>query len=245
MRTDDPQAGRLGTSPADPGSAQSRPGALGSTVAAACNVFGRGLPLSLRMGDSRFPGGLGQQIGAFLAGDRDAGEILAGRASRLALKTAGAVLRDRQDAGDVAQEVVVEALRSLRALRDPAAFDAWVHKITVRVASRALARRARDGQARVSLDAAPPDWDCREEEVDRDYLLSARAGLVVALARLPVRQRLALTLRYVHDLSDDEIAAALGCRIGTVRALLSRGRDALRADPSLGFFELAAQEHAA
>jgi RNA polymerase sigma factor (sigma-70 family) len=197
------------------------------------------------MGDSRLPVGLGEQIGAFLAGDRAAGEILAGRASRLALKTAGAVLCDREDAGDVAQEVVVEALRSLRALRDPAAFDAWVHKITVRVASRALAKQARDCRARVSLDAAPPDWDCRAEEVDRDYLLSARAGLVVALARLPVRQRLALTLRYVHDLSDDEIAAALGCRIGTVRALLSRGRDALRADPSLGFFELAAQEHAA
>ena len=43
------------------------------------------------------------------------------------------------------------------------------------------------------------------------------------------RQRAALTLRYVHDLTDAEIARALRCRPGTVRSLLSRGRDAVRA----------------
>jgi DNA-directed RNA polymerase specialized sigma24 family protein len=46
---------------------------------------------------------------------------------------------------------------------------------------------------------------------------------------MPARQRAALTLRYVHDLPDDAIARALRCRPGTVRSLLSRGRDALRA----------------
>jgi RNA polymerase sigma-70 factor (ECF subfamily) len=186
------------------------------------------------MRDSRLSVGLDEQISAFLAGDRAAGEVLARRASRLALQTAGAVLRDREDAGDVAQEVVVEALRSLRALRDPEAFDAWVHKITVRVTSRALAKRARRTAAQLSLDDAPDGWDARDADADLDYVLSARAGLVAALARLPVRQRLALTLRYVHDLSDQEIGAALGCRTGTVHALLSRGRQALRTDPSLG-----------
>ena len=45
---------------------------------------------------------------------------------------------------------------------------------------------------------------------------------------LPPRQRAALTLRYVHDLPDDAIAKALGCRPATVRSLLSRGREALR-----------------
>ena len=48
------------------------------------------------------------------------------------------------------------------------------------------------------------------------------------LAGLPPRQRAALTLRYVHDLPDAAIARALGCRTGTVRSLLSRGRAALR-----------------
>jgi RNA polymerase sigma factor (sigma-70 family) len=188
------------------------------------------------MDDFRLPADLSGQIGAFLAGDHAAGEVLARRASRLALKTAGAVLRDREDAGDVAQEVVVEALRSVKGLRDPEAFDAWVHKITVRVASRAIAKRERRGSSQVSLETARDAWDLPQEEVDLDYVLSARLGLVAALARLPVRQRLAVTLRYVHDLSDAEIAGALGCRIGTVHALLSRARTGLRSDPSLGFF---------
>ena len=56
------------------------------------------------------------------------------------------------------------------------------------------------------------------------------AGLLDLLAGLPPRQRAALTLRYVHDLPDAAIAKALGCRTGTVRSLLSRGREALRQD---------------
>jgi RNA polymerase sigma-70 factor (ECF subfamily) len=54
------------------------------------------------------------------------------------------------------------------------------------------------------------------------------AAALALLDGLPARQRAALTLRYVHDLPDDAIARALRCRPGTVRSLLSRGREALR-----------------
>lgn len=69
--------------------------------------------------------------------------------------------------------------------------------------------------------------------------LAARRALAAAFALLPPKQRLALVLRYVHDLSDAEIAAALGCRTGSVHALLSRGRKALRYDPQLAEIALA------
>ena len=49
------------------------------------------------------------------------------------------------------------------------------------------------------------------------------------LDTLPERQHAALVLRYFHDLPDDQIARALGCRVGTVRSLLSRGLSAMRA----------------
>ncbi len=93
-------------------------------------------------------------------------------------------------------------------------------------------RRARKFEAQLarldeeSLLGAIPNSDI-------DSKLAARQGLVEALSRLPERQRVALALRYVHDLSDAEIAAALGCRVGTVHALLSRGRKALREDHQL------------
>jgi RNA polymerase sigma-70 factor (sigma-E family) len=48
------------------------------------------------------------------------------------------------------------------------------------------------------------------------------------LATLPDRQRAALVMRYFEDLADPEIAESLGCRLGTVRSLISRGLAALR-----------------
>ena len=53
------------------------------------------------------------------------------------------------------------------------------------------------------------------------------------LATLPHRQRAVLVLRYYVDLTDEEIARTLGCRIGTVRSLAARAFAALRQDPAL------------
>lgn len=136
--------------------------------------------------------------------------------------TALGVLGDREAAADVAQEVAIVAVRKARTVREPAALDAWLHKIAVRTAL-AHARRGRRRQAAeyahhdATVAAASPQDDAKLV-----YLLEL-------LTDLPARQRAALTLRYVHDLSDAAIARALGCRTGTVRSLLSRGRAAIRA----------------
>jgi RNA polymerase sigma factor (sigma-70 family) len=57
--------------------------------------------------------------------------------------------------------------------------------------------------------------------------------VLAALSELTPRQRCALTLRYVHGLTEPEIATALGCRPGTAASLLSRGRAALSRDDRL------------
>ena len=174
------------------------------------------------------------QVRRFRQGDGDAAEPLARRALRISLRTASALMRSREDAADVAQEVAVDVLSSLGKLRDPEAFDAWVHRITVRHAMRWLKKeqRARKFEAPLArLDEESPLVAIPNSDIDSK--LAARQALVEALSRLPARQRVALALRYVHDLSDAEIAAALGCRVGTVHALLSRGRKALREDHQL------------
>jgi len=174
------------------------------------------------------------QVRRFRQGDGDAAEPLARRALRISLRTASALMRSREDAADVAQEVAVDVLGSLGKLRDPEAFDAWVHRITVRHAMRRLKkeRRARKIEAPLAL-LDEEDLPGAIPNSDIDSKLAARHALVGALSRLPARQRAALALRYVHDISDAEIAAALGCRVGTVHALLSRGRKALREDHQL------------
>lgn len=173
-------------------------------------------------------------------GDPSATEELARNATRLALRTAAALVESREEAADIAQEVAVDVLGSLDKLRDPEAFDAWVHRITVRQALRRLKkrRRARATETPLAL-LADIDQPSAPEVLDRDTVLAARGALASALAELPPKQRLALALRYVHDLSDAEIAAALGCRTGTVHALLSRGRSALRRDQQLAELALA------
>jgi RNA polymerase sigma factor (sigma-70 family) len=174
------------------------------------------------------------QVRGFRAGDGDAAEPLARRALRMSLRTASALIRRREDAADVAQEVAVDVLGSLGKLRDPEAFDAWVHRITVRHAMRRLKKERSTRKIEAPL-ALLDEEGLRGAiaDIDIDSKLAARHALVGALSRLPARQRMALALRYVHDLPDAEIAAALGCRVGTVHALLSRARKSLRADHQL------------
>jgi RNA polymerase sigma-70 factor (sigma-E family) len=73
----------------------------------------------------------------------------------------------------------------------------------------------------------PPDVangaDLAQELADRDRT-------VALLQSLPVRQRTALVLRYLHGLSDAEIADILGCRLSTVRSVINRGAAAARAE---------------
>ena len=167
-------------------------------------------------------------------------EELARRALQLALRTSAAILESREEAGDVAQDVAVDVLRSHGELRDPAAFDAWVHKITVRQAMRHLKRRRRARRSETPLALLPEAEEPPSASgTDPDLTLAARAALATAIAALPPKQRIALALRYVHDLSDSEIAAALDCRPGTVHALLSRGRQRLRSDSQLAELALA------
>jgi RNA polymerase sigma-70 factor (sigma-E family) len=68
----------------------------------------------------------------------------------------------------------------------------------------------------------------RIDEHDLLGQLADRDQIWAGLRDLPDRQRTALVLRFFEDLSDDESAAALGCRVGTVRSLISRGLASLR-----------------
>jgi RNA polymerase sigma factor (sigma-70 family) len=144
---------------------------------------------------------------------------VAAHALKVARSTALGILGDRDAAADVAQEVAIVAVAKVADLRDPAALDPWLRRIAVRRALEHARRNRRRREAELAhQNGRPPteDADAVSEALD-------------LLAGLPPAQRAALTLRYVHDLTDEEIARALGCRPGTVRSLLSRGRGAIRA----------------
>jgi RNA polymerase sigma-70 factor (sigma-E family) len=94
---------------------------------------------------------------------------------------------------------------------------------------RAVVNRFVSGQRRPSArEVALAELPERAAPGDLADGVTDRGMLAQLLRTLPERQRAALVLRYFHDLPDNDIAAALGCRAGTVRSLLSRGLEALR-----------------
>jgi RNA polymerase sigma-70 factor (sigma-E family) len=140
-----------------------------------------------------------------------------------AVRLAYLLTGDAAEAQDIAQDAFLAAAPRVLTLRSPEAFGGYLRRtVTRRVLMRA---RAADREARRVERATDPSPD-----TDDTASVAARLDLVGALNRLPVKQRTALVLRYWSDLSEDDIAALLRCRRGTVKSTLSRALLALRRD---------------
>jgi RNA polymerase sigma-70 factor, ECF subfamily len=163
-------------------------------------------------------------------GDVDAYEELVRIHQGIAFRTAYVFTGSAEDAQEAAQDAFVKAFRALDRFRPGAPFRPWLLKIVAnearnrrRAAGRreALAVRAAAGAG--SEDAAPSP---------EAALLSAerRAELVAALDRLRCEDREVIACRYFLDLSEEETAASLGWKRGTVKSRLSRALQRLRAE---------------
>ncbi len=132
------------------------------------------------------------------------------------------VLREERAAEDAVQEAFVRALGALgeypeerlRAMK----LRPWMYRITLNVArNRLRQRRELPFEGSFAGDGAQSDED---REVVMDVL--------VALGRMPERQRVAVTLRYLQDLSYAEISGITGWPEGTAKTLVRRGLARLR-----------------
>ncbi len=134
------------------------------------------------------------------------------------------------EAEELAQEIFLEAYRSLPSLRDPSRFGSWVRGITARLSSNWLKKRKR--RERI-LDEVPDSFDWsqfREEKSVAETAEEAELHEQVrkAVLDLPEKYRLPILLRYMQDLSYEQIADFLGTSTGAVRGLLYRGNQTLR-----------------
>lgn len=135
------------------------------------------------------------------------------------------MVRDDELAADLAQETFVKAFRALDTLESPDRARAWLFQIASRTALDELRRRRLirfvpwSGESRGTAPSA-------EETAMRARLSGEMAR---ALDRLPDRQRAALVLAEIHELTGVELADALGVTHVAARALLSRARESLRA----------------
>ncbi len=139
------------------------------------------------------------------------------------LRLAAGLVDQRSAAEDVVQDVFTALYRRWASIEDPAAAPAYLRTSVVNGARSVLRRR---GTARKHLRAVVEETD---EPSDHDAIRNAEHDLVhAALATLPDRQREVLTLRYLADLDDADIAVATGLSLPGVRSASSRGLAAMR-----------------
>lgn len=122
---------------------------------------------------------------------------------------------DGSEIEDAAQEAFAQAFRKWDTVSHLDRPATWVYVVAVR-----QARRRRDRLLRVSA--------ARNESLDPIESIASRISIVAALDQLAPRQRLAIVLRYYADLSVRDIAKAMRCREGTVKATIHSAHDRLR-----------------
>jgi RNA polymerase sigma-70 factor (ECF subfamily) len=160
------------------------------------------------------------------------------RVYRLAYRLTG----NQHDAEDLTQEVFVRVFRSLSTYT-PGTFEGWLHRITTNLFLDQVRRKQR-----IRFDSLPDDSADRlpgrepgPERVFEHHNLDL--DIQAALDTLPPQFRAAVVLCDIEDLSYEEIADALGIKLGTVRSRIHRARALLRealahrapgADPDAG-----------
>jgi RNA polymerase sigma-70 factor (ECF subfamily) len=174
-------------------------------------------------------------ISRILKGEKDLFVELIRPYQRTVYATLVSMLRSKEDAEDVAQDVLLKALARLNQFRRESAFGTWLIQIAINEAKMrkrklkrgkmfSLTNGAEQDGAYVPKDFA--DWrEIPSEALERSEI---RETLANALTLLEEHYRLAFVLRDVNELSIEETANALGISRGAVKTRLRRARLMLR-----------------
>jgi RNA polymerase sigma-70 factor (ECF subfamily) len=149
-------------------------------------------------------------------------------------RTACLILGNRADAEEAVQEAFLRAWRFRDSLSGVPSIKPWLYRVVVNSCYSKLRqeiphrdRRAGDEPlAGLAAEGGGPEASAERGEV--------ADAVLAALARLPVSLRVPVVLRYYADLSERDIARAIGRRQGTVKSRLHEARRRLAADATLG-----------
>lgn len=183
-----------------------------------------------------------QLIARLRAGDEMAVQELAERYSPRIFQLAMRHMKNREDAEEVTQDVLMKVYRKVDAFRGDSALSSWIYRITFNTAMSRLrngkaARAAEQERERVEAASAsidepiasvrqPADWShMPDEELLR---LQLRQAAAIAIAELPEIYRAPVLLRDIQGLSTEEASSRLHLKDQTLKSRLHRGRLMLR-----------------
>ena len=166
------------------------------------------------------------------ASERDFREYVVSRRGVLE-REAYLLVGDVHLAQDLVQTALAKAYVSWKRVSNSEYPDAYVRRILINTnTSRLRKRRVRE----VLTDTAVETQDAYV--VPHTGADTSRVDILRALMALPKRQRTAVVLRYWADLPEAEVAAAMGCSVGTVRSQSSKALAKLRSQPALRGFAM-------
>ncbi len=160
------------------------------------------------------------------AGEAAAARTLALRHLPQVLAAAERMLGERTEAEDVAQEAMLRLWRMAEDWQPGRAqLATWLYRVAANLAIDRLRRRRPAAPVAVLETLPDPGPGAEAALAGRDRA----AALDAALLALSERQRLAIVLRHIEELSQEEVAAVMELSVEAVESLLSRGRRSLRA----------------
>jgi len=168
-------------------------------------------------------------------GDLEAYGALVGRYRQKVYQLAFSMVRNEQDATDLAQEAFVRGWRGIRRFKKNASFYTWIYRITTNLAIDVVRRRERrpttvfeegiDPEADPSYSEPPSTNPSPVDEAQRREL---RGQIDAALLELSPEHRAVIHLREFEGLDYATIARATGCSMGTVMSRLHYARKHLQ-----------------
>lgn len=182
--------------------------------------------------DSQVPSDL-DIIRRVLRGKKDAYAEIMARYQRAILAYVSRMIRDRETAMDLSQEIFLKAYNSLRSYDPSYKFSTWLYKIASNHVIDTLRRREPHW---VSIDDGGPDGTHTIDlpDMGRGSETEAAYGekvehIEVAIRKLPPAYRQLVLLRHVHECSYEEMARICSLPLGTVKNRLFRAREMLKA----------------
>ena len=158
-------------------------------------------------------------------GDADAYDQLVANYLRRVYSIARGIVRNAQDAEDLAQEAFVKAYQNIGRFRADEPFGPWISRIVTNLALDVLKHRTRFRHEELE-ESRPATRRDGAELPALSHELAARID--AAIETLPEMQRLVARLHLVEELEHPEIAALTGLSDGTVRSHLSHARKKLK-----------------
>ncbi len=161
-------------------------------------------------------------------GDARAYDELVRAHQEIAFRVAYVITRNAADAQDVAQEGLVKAWRALGRFRAGEPLRPWLLQIVANEARNRVRSTGRREQLAVRAAGAASSGEAAPSPEEAALEADRRRELLAALEQLPDQAREILACRYLLELSEEETAATLGVRLGTVKSRTARALDRLR-----------------